>query len=112
MESLTSAFHSFPAPEKKLGYGTAGFRDNAALPLHSVFVRMGILACFRSMSVGSKPVGVMITASHNPECDNGIKIVDHDGGMLEQSWEPFAESLANSKTLEDFLAVLVSIVKA
>lgn len=30
----------------------------------------------------------MITASHNPSCDNGIKLIDPDGGMLKASWEP------------------------
>lgn len=29
----------------------------------------------------------MITASHNAEEDNGVKIVDPDGGMLEMCWE-------------------------
>ncbi len=29
----------------------------------------------------------MITASHNPVADNGLKMVDGDGGMLAQSWE-------------------------
>jgi phosphoacetylglucosamine mutase len=38
----------------------------------------------------------MITASHNPPADNGIKIVDSDGGMLSQTWEPYAEDVANS----------------
>lgn len=103
-------------PTKRLSYGTAGFRDQYTI-LHSTFVRMGILASLRSLqlnnsytnnvgksinysnnySVGKQiVVGLMITASHNAEIDNGIKLVDSDGGMLAQSWEPYAELLANS----------------
>lgn len=37
----------------------------------------------------------MITASHNPEHDNGVKLVDPEGEMLEQSWEVLATELAN-----------------
>ena len=37
----------------------------------------------------------MITASHNPPQDNGIKIIDCDGGMLTPTWEPLAEEIAN-----------------
>lgn len=42
-------------------------------------------------------IGVMITASHNPERDNGIKLVDPHGEMLEQSWEAWATKFANVK---------------
>lgn len=37
----------------------------------------------------------MITASHNPEGDNGVKLVDPQGEMLEQSWEAWATKFAN-----------------
>lgn len=37
----------------------------------------------------------MITASHNPEEDNGVKLVDPHGEMLEQKWEVLATEIAN-----------------
>jgi phosphoacetylglucosamine mutase len=63
----------------------------------------------RSQTVGSKCIGVMVTASHNPECDNGVKIVDSDGGMIAQSWEPYAEELVNAKDTNAILAAITRI---
>jgi len=37
----------------------------------------------------------MITASHNPEGDNGVKLVDPAGEMLENEWEIIATEIAN-----------------
>lgn len=42
-------------------------------------------------------IGVMITASHNPEEDNGAKLIDPMGEMLEASWEDLATRLANAR---------------
>ena len=81
-------------PDKVLKYGTAGFRDRAEL-LDSTFLRMGMLAVLRSRKTGLS-VGLMVTASHNAEPDNGIKMVDPNGGMLSQDWEGYAEMLANT----------------
>ncbi|CAB1103506.1 unnamed protein product [Ectocarpus sp. CCAP 1310/34] len=81
-------------PDKVLKYGTAGFRDRAEL-LDSTFLRMGMLAVLRSRKTGLA-VGLMVTASHNAEPDNGIKMVDPNGGMLSQDWEGYAEMLANT----------------
>lgn len=57
--------------------------------------RMGVLAALRSRVKNTAVIGLMITASHNPEEDNGIKLVDPHGEMLEQSWEVLATQLAN-----------------
>ncbi|ETO01370.1 hypothetical protein RFI_36070, partial [Reticulomyxa filosa] len=40
-------------------------------------------------------VGLMITASHNPEQDNGLKIIDPSGEMLHHTWESIATNVVN-----------------
>lgn len=52
----------------------------------------------------------MITASHNPEEDNGLKLVDPDGEMLTSNWEKYATEIANSKP-DDLASNLEKIVK-
>lgn len=84
-----------PNPRVHLAYGTAGFRAKAEL-LDSTFFRMGALAVLRSRSRQGMTIGLMVTASHNPVQDNGIKLIDADGGMLDQTWEVHATALANA----------------
>ena len=45
----------------------------------------------------------MITASHNHKDDNGVKIIEGSGHMLDQSWEPLAEKIVNAKSLKETL---------
>jgi len=85
-------------PKGNLGriqYGTAGFRTKAEL-LDHVMYRMGVLATLRSKVKNGSVIGVMITASHNPAPDNGVKLVDPAGEMLEQAWEAIATQVANA----------------
>ncbi|KAM6323947.1 phosphoacetylglucosamine mutase [Aegotheles albertisi] len=92
-----SALHPKPAG-LALQYGTAGFRTKAEQLDHVMF-RMGLLAVLRSRAVGST-IGIMVTASHNPEEDNGVKLVDPLGEMLHPSWEEYATQLANAEEQE------------
>ncbi|XP_040839620.1 phosphoacetylglucosamine mutase isoform X2 [Ochotona curzoniae] len=103
--SRHSAVHAKPIG-LTLQYGTAGFRTKAQHLDHVMF-RMGLLAVLRSKQTTST-IGVMVTASHNPEEDNGVKLIDPLGEMLAPAWEEHATCLANAEE-EDVLRVLVDI---
>lgn len=86
---LTALLGQHPSPETPLSYGTAGFRGPSH-HLHEAVFRCAILAACRSHSQNGLPVGLMITASHNPQHDNGVKLIEPDGSMLSSEWESAA----------------------
>ena len=67
LKALEVAADKYPKPTGvTYSYGTAGFRT-LATKLPCVMFRVALLAILRSKKLGGATVGIMVTASHNPE---------------------------------------------
>ncbi|KAJ6222169.1 hypothetical protein RDWZM_000714 [Blomia tropicalis] len=94
LTNLETFLEKYPAESgTRINYGTSGFRHKADKLSHIAF-RVGIFAVLRAR-YKKAIIGAIITASHNPEEDNGIKFIDPMGEMLEDSWESLVTDLAN-----------------
>ncbi|TFK98741.1 phosphoacetylglucosamine mutase [Pterulicium gracile] len=108
---LRSSSDKHPKPtDIAFQYGTAGFRTLGST-LDSVLYRVGVLAALRSRKLDGRTIGVMVTASHNAAQDNGVKLVDPRGEMLDGSWEAHATTLANAPTTEAFLEAVSTLIR-
>ncbi|CAD7696591.1 unnamed protein product [Ostreobium quekettii] len=88
-------------------YGTAGFRAQAPI-LPPVLLRCGLLAAIKSLAAG-KMCGVMVTASHNPEEDNGAKLIGPVGEMMSPEWEDYANRLVAAGSDDQLAAEAAAI---
>ncbi|MCO5591529.1 hypothetical protein L7F22_045514 [Adiantum nelumboides] len=103
---IEEAYKEYPKPEGiKFTYGTAGIRTKGDILQSSCF-RMALISALRSKKLGGKMVGVMVTASHNPE-----EAIDLEGEMLESSWEPYCTEAVNANSAKELIAVLDQLVK-
>ena len=90
-------------------YGTAGFRYKADW-MEGLFVRVGIVSAFllnnndddtnNNSHVDGGNMGLMVTASHNDESYNGIKVSNPDGSMMTPDQERLMVEWVNQKDLQ------------
>lgn len=92
----------------KISYGTAGFRGDAAKIEH-IFFNVGLISALKCLKSKAN-IGIMITASHNPIQDNGVKLIESNGEMLEQDWEPIVELFCNTHDRDLMLNQLDDLV--
>ena len=101
---LDQSFENEKFKDRKFAYGTAGFRTNADA-LDRVWFRVGVVVAAIASEISTS--GVVITASHNPGEDNGVKICNKDGSMIDRVWEDILTQLINSQSFfHDFNEVL------
>lgn len=86
-------------------YGTSGFRYNASVMMQ-ICEKIGIGIGLLIASINKKKshainLGLMITGSHNPHSDNGIKIIDGNGYAISPEHEIFLENVVNSDNVTD-----------
>lgn len=106
---LEKLFSEYPMPNGYIPkYGTSGFREDAKL-LDAVVMRAAVMMVLRSKQV-QQHCGIMVTASHNPENDNGLKLIDYSGDMIDETYEGYAIQLAKCKTFADFQCLLQQII--
>lgn len=106
----SSNLETCKSPETRISYGTAGFRGPAER-IKRLFFNVGIISGLRCLNLDADYTGLMVTASHNPVQDNGVKLVDSNGEMLESAWENIVEDFCNLKTSEEIIACFDSITR-
>ena len=114
IHTILSLLEAHPLQLDRYEYGTAGFRY-AATVMGPVMVRVGLVARFLLLDVPAQPqsqqtsqashvpppnMGVMITASHNDESYNGVKISNPDGSMIGPEQEALLVQWVNERHLD------------
>lgn len=75
-------------------YGTSGFRFHHSI-MKSIAEKVGEAVAILSIK-NNNNYGIMITASHNPAEDNGIKLINNNGEMITRKDELFMTRYINN----------------
>lgn len=95
-DTILSLLRAHPLQLDHYAYGTAGFRYSATV-MAPVMVRVGLIS---RLLLGQQNMGVMITASHNDESYNGVKISNPDGSMIGPEQEALLVDWVNEQSLD------------
>lgn len=88
---------------KIVRYGTSGFRYDENTMIETaerIGKSIGLLMIKNLIESNCKFLsGVIVTASHNPHTDNGVKILDDSGQLISSSDEKYLETYTNTQYL-------------
>ena len=95
-------------------YGTAGFRYKAEL-MEGVVARVGICCALLLLKKQKDAdmtgnMGIMLTASHNDESYNGVKISNPDGSMIDSKQEEFLVKWVNQRNIGEWKSMLQTTI--
>lgn len=85
--------------KKNYNYGTSGFRYDEDIMINiseKIGIGLSIIALMNQTKL-FQCIGIMITASHNIYTDNGIKIVNSTGEMIQPELEILMEEIVNDR---------------
>lgn len=75
-----------------LSYGTAGFRGKST-EVQEIIEPISLFLLVSSLNHNGDAFGIQFTASHNPSCDNGVKICEPQGDSINLELETQVEEL-------------------
>ena len=84
---------------KNYTYGTSGFRYKGS-EMKVISLRVGLFMDYLAKFYYPQALGIVITASHNPKVDNGLKLVNPEGEMLDWDFEELLDRYINTEDLE------------
>jgi phosphoacetylglucosamine mutase len=97
VEKVIELLQTYPLLDETTNYeyGTAGFRFKVE-HLDGILLRVGIASAYL---LQEEDMGVMVTASHNDETYNGVKLSSPDGSMIPSDLEHILVRLVNERNL-------------
>jgi phosphoacetylglucosamine mutase len=96
-------FGILKAEGRAFTYGSAGFRYHSKF-MRPITLRVGLFMGALAKYYWPKALGIVVTASHNPIKDNGLKLINTHGEMLDQKYEPLLNELMKTEDLTEGLA--------
>ena len=83
----------------KMKYGTAGFRGDSK-KIIAISEKIGKFVAYKVL-YNNRNYGIMITGSHKLYMDNGIKIINWNGEMIDNEIESYINGGKNIDTIPE-----------
>lgn len=101
-------YQTLKANPKYYTYGTSGFRYHNTV-MRPISLRVGLFMDLLARYAHPQAYGIVISASHNPAPDNGLKLINPEGEMLDWKFEKSMDEFINE---EDLTVAMTKVSKS